>query len=340
MTRRACPFELTQSTARQAGGRRARRRRRVARASIGLDLDPAGVRLGRCRGPASGTRRPIVGVGGERVRRAPSPGGSNGSSRTCGSSAAVPAIASPRSTRSWATNAARGPRSSTGASSAHVWCWAATSVSGPIVNRPTVRRSRRAPRPRTRGGASRARRYSASVAAGQSCRPVSTAWRARSRSRSSPAQSRVDAAVVDHPHQTVEVAAVDQRVEVVVRAALAHAVLDAGPRSAATGSGDRSDRSGTTRSLTHHAARPSDRFDLGVVQQRGDLQRHPLDTASTTGASNASGIGSPPNSQITVRSLYSGAKQSPWSMPHTMPVRRRSPARAGSGRSCGRCCWR
>ena len=55
-----------------------------------------------------------------------------------------------------------------GRSSAHEWCWAITSVSGPIVNRPASSAIIGAAHS---GGATRARRYSASVAAGHSCRP-------------------------------------------------------------------------------------------------------------------------------------------------------------------------
>ena len=101
-----------------------------------------------------------------------------------------------------------------GASSAHVWCWATTSVSGPIVKRPDPSSSTPG-RPRRRG-ASRARRYSASVAAGHSWRPVPTAWRASSRSRRSRGPVAGRAAVVDEPHEPVEVGAVDQPGEDVV----------------------------------------------------------------------------------------------------------------------------
>ncbi len=122
-------------------------------------------------------------------------------------------MASPRSARSWATMAARGPGSSSGASSAHVWSWATTSVSGPIVNRPDPSSSTPAAQS---AGASSASRYSASVAAGHSCRPVPTAWRARSRSRRNRGQSRLGAHVVDEPDEAVEVGTVDQPVEQLV----------------------------------------------------------------------------------------------------------------------------
>ena len=95
---------------------------------------------------------------------------------------------SPRSTRSWAVIAASGPGARCGASSAHVCVLAATSGSGPSAKRP-------APSANTPAahcpGASSARRYSASDAAGHSCFPRSSAHRQRSRSSTSPSQSRV-----------------------------------------------------------------------------------------------------------------------------------------------------
>ena len=74
-------------------------------------------------------------------------------------------MGSPRKTRSWATTAAPGPAGRSVCSAAHVWCWAMTSVSGPIVNNPASSAIIGAAHS---GGATRARRYSARVAAGHS----------------------------------------------------------------------------------------------------------------------------------------------------------------------------
>ena len=84
-------------------------------------------------------------------------------------------IGSPRIARSCATNVARGPRSRWSTRSPHEWCCAATSVSGPIVKRPDSPSLSSSTAATYSGSASSARRYSASVAAGHSCRPVSTA---------------------------------------------------------------------------------------------------------------------------------------------------------------------
>ncbi len=101
-------------------------------------------------------------------------------------------MSSPRNAHSCATNAARGPRRRCGSRSAQRWCCAATSVSGPIVKRPDMPSLSSRTVPTYSPGASSASRNSASVAAGQSCRPVSTARRDRSRTRSRPAPSRLD----------------------------------------------------------------------------------------------------------------------------------------------------
>ena len=91
-------------------------------------------------------------------------------------------------------------------------------------------------------GASSASRYSASVAAGHSWRPVPTAWRARvaQPAQAGPVAGR--AAVVDEPHEPVEVGAVDQPVELVVGRRAAPCVT-----RAARGSGRRSRRRAAPR---------------------------------------------------------------------------------------------
>ena len=105
---------------------------------------------------------------------------------------------------------ARARRGRAAARSANVWCTATTSVSGPIVNRPLSSSSTCAAHS---AGAHSARRYSASVAAGHSWRPVVTAARARSRRRSRPGPVAGRRLGVDQPHQAVEIGAVDQLVE-------------------------------------------------------------------------------------------------------------------------------
>ena len=157
-------------------------------------------------------------------------------SSTGGNSATVSgSISSPRIDRSWATKVATGTGWRWGASSAHVWSTATTSDSGPIVNRPASPSSTVAAHS---GGASSASRYSASVAAGHSWRPVSRVAAAqRSRSLQQPGPVVARAAGVDEPHETVEVDGVDQGVEWLV---VTHAF-----RRAARGSGGPSGRTGT-----------------------------------------------------------------------------------------------
>ena len=92
----------------------------------------------------------------------------------------------PRSAHSWAMNPSRGPDGSRGRRSSKRCCWATTSVNGPIVNRPPSSSSINAAHS---AGAHNAKRYSANVAAGHSCRPVFTAARVRLRSSLSSAQS-------------------------------------------------------------------------------------------------------------------------------------------------------
>ena len=126
------------------------------------------------------------------------------------------------------------------------------------------------------------------------------------------------------PHQPVHVGSRDESVEDL-----------ASITRAARGTADRWRRSGTA------AATPGRRPDRSARPRRRRAGRR--STAGTSLAdrgpwrrSAPAGTGSPPNSQITVRSLNSAEKQSPWSMPQTAAVE----ARGGSGRSCGRCCWR
>ena len=121
------------STARRAGARRARRRRRRAAAAASAGSATSASGPGR-RVPGTRRRRRCSRPAGTSAPRRRSRTGARG--RRGAPAVVVGSIRSPRSARSWATTAARGPGSSSGASSAHVWCWATTSVSGPIVNRP------------------------------------------------------------------------------------------------------------------------------------------------------------------------------------------------------------
>jgi hypothetical protein len=128
-------------------------------------------------------------------------------SSTGGSAASdAGSITSPRMARSWATKSDTGAMGRWGASSAHVWWTAATSDSGPIVNRPDpLRRSEQGEavlgqcRRRPQLPAGLAGRGSAPIAQPEHARPVP-----------------VGAAVVDQAHQAVEVDGVDERIEALV----------------------------------------------------------------------------------------------------------------------------
>ena len=140
---------------------------RAVTAGAGVDLDERSAGSG-----ARGTRRRCRG----RWRaRTPAPTGRAGTAGRARSAARR--RWRPRSSRPGAP--ARGRRTppgardrGTGRPPIHAWCWAITSVSGPIVNRPEPSSSTPAAHS---GGASNASRYSASVAAGHSWRPVPTA---------------------------------------------------------------------------------------------------------------------------------------------------------------------
>ena len=112
----------------------------------------------------------------------------------------------------------RGPwaGSSSGASSDHVWCWAITSVSGPIVNRPASL-VEHAGRPLGRGEQGQPvlgqRRRGPQLTAGAD---GVAGTRSRRREQSGPVACA--RAVVDEAHEPVEVGAVDQFVESVVGA--------------------------------------------------------------------------------------------------------------------------
>ena len=108
-------------------------------------------------------------------------------------------------------------------------------------------------------------------------------------------------------------------------------VSDEGPGVAAAGVVDRE------APLAEHGPGPGqqgvalERVEQGDQRRRAGRRRPGGSTSSSSGA----GMGSPPNSQITVRSLNSWWKRQAVVDGPDVAVRRR----AGSGRSCGRCCW-
>src|SRR4051812_6727932 len=85
-------------------------------------------------------------------------------------------------------NPSRGPSLSAGRNSSNWWCWATTSVNGPIVNLPLSSSRTSAAHS---AGAHNASRYSANVATGHSWRPVATAALLRLRNSSNAGQSRL-----------------------------------------------------------------------------------------------------------------------------------------------------
>ena len=316
----------TSSTARRAGARRARRPRRRPSPALG--------RPGRRRPAARAGRAP----GTRRGRRGTSPGGSSAPTRRAGTAGRGRRAGPPSSRRRSPRRAApaRGRRRppgararGSGASSAHVWCWATTSVSGPIVKRPEP--SSRTPAAHA-AGASSARRYSASVAAGHSCRPVPSGvpGGVAQPAQASPVAS--GAAVVDEADQPVEVGAVDQRVEDVVVGGphLGGHVSDQRPRVAA-------------------AALVAGQHALLGQPRRPPLHRRRPRSASAARRSPAARRGTRATSPSQLRrrervagelpdhraQLEVGGEAEPV-VDRPRPGRRR----AGSGRSCGRCCWR
>ncbi len=111
-------------------------------------------------------------------------------------------------------------------------------------------------------------------------RPELTSGRNRvTRPVAHPQQTRpvpAAAPIVDHAHEPVEVAAVDQFVQQVVVHRLSVGRLRRGHQTSGQGYRRPVGSVGYRRWVTHHAARPCERLDLVVGEECRDRQRHAL----------------------------------------------------------------
>ena len=211
--------------------------------------------------------------------------------------ASSPVRSSPRITRSCAVIAASGPASRCGASSLHVCVEAATSVSGPRAKRPAPSTSTRAAND---PGASSANRYSANSAAGQCCRPR--------RAMPCPGTER---------EQAVPVARELQR----------RSTSRSSSSSSGSPESDKRPRVPTSAAVDREATFANERASHAPTARRARRDRaarrarsgHLLRRSRPTSLSRCSGMSSPPNSQITVRSLNSAWKLRPLSMAQMRP---------------------